>query len=312
MLRSFRLLGLTTIVATAVLVGCSKGPSSNSSASLQGTKACSTNVFLQKYNCSLSRIQAAAERGDPDAQYALGYMYYYGIGTTRDSRAAQVWIHRSASQGQPLAVKANRMIKGGGSPARVGSGASSSVQSAGSQGVRSAGGTEDGASAGGPVPQYKPTNIEEASKKAPNKPLTDYLPRYGKGGQGADQGVLKRKSAEPQSTPASTNPTTTSPTSWNENQLLHAKGAYTVQLMACADLQAVKTFLHDQGLEKKTQYFQADYHGNTWYVVTYGTYGSLSQARAALNELPAAVQALHPWIKSAALVKKQAQTHQIS
>jgi len=59
-----------------------------------------------KYNCDIERIQAAAEDGDPDAQYALGYMYYYGIDTVKDQQTALLWIKRSAAQGQPLAKKA--------------------------------------------------------------------------------------------------------------------------------------------------------------------------------------------------------------
>ena len=95
-MRTFRYLLLLPVI---FLVACSQ-PS-------RGTlSTCSSDVYLARYNCSFSQIQTAAKAGDPDAQYALGYMYYYGINTARDLDAAKVWIGRSAEQGQVLAKQA--------------------------------------------------------------------------------------------------------------------------------------------------------------------------------------------------------------
>jgi DamX protein len=58
------------------------------------------------YNLSISQIKEAAQAGDPDAQYALGYSYYYGKGLPQDMETATFWIRKAASQGQPQAVKA--------------------------------------------------------------------------------------------------------------------------------------------------------------------------------------------------------------
>jgi hypothetical protein len=304
-------------VAALILSGCSKNGAPNSSQSFQGTKACSSNIFLQKYNCSLSKIEAAAERGDPDAQYALGYMYFYGIGTVRDPKAAQLWIHRSASQGQPLAIKAGHIITH-----KDGSGATYGPQSS-SNGKVEMGSSEDGASAGGPVPQYKSTNIDEANKKAPSKPLTDYLPAYKQSHSSSPvQDTLKKKPgetdapAQAQTPPADAGKATTSqrqstPMSRAETELMQAKGAYTLQLMASVDLQAIKDFLNQHQLNGNAKYFHASYRGNTWYVLLYGNYASLAQAHVALNSLPPAVKALHPWVKSTEIVKKEINLHRI-
>ena len=72
---------------------------------------CQNNVFLQRFGCSLDQVEQAAESNDPDAEYALGYMYYYGIGTQSDPDTAIIWIKRAASQGQPLAIEAYRAIR---------------------------------------------------------------------------------------------------------------------------------------------------------------------------------------------------------
>ena len=90
---------LLSLLAVTSLVACSQ--------SSRGTlSTCSTDIYMAKYNCSFTQIQTAAKAGDSDAQYALGYMYYYGINTPRDLDAAKVWIGRSAEQGQVLAKQA--------------------------------------------------------------------------------------------------------------------------------------------------------------------------------------------------------------
>ena len=73
--------------------------------------ACANNAYLQQYGCSLARVEQAAETNEPDAQYALGYMYYNGIGTVKDPETAVVWIKRAAQQGQPLAINALKAIQ---------------------------------------------------------------------------------------------------------------------------------------------------------------------------------------------------------
>ncbi len=72
--------------------------------------ACNDVPYLRKYNCSVDRIEQLAEAGNMDAEYALGYMYYYGIGTDKDSYTAIAWIRAAAGQGQSDAVKAINMV----------------------------------------------------------------------------------------------------------------------------------------------------------------------------------------------------------
>ena len=106
----FRIFCLFVAVFVLLLTGCSVTQGKKTTQPFKGTRACSNNAFLQKYDCSLSKIESAAERGDPDAQYALGYMYFYGVGTVRDTKAAKLWIRLAAAQGQPLAIKATHIL----------------------------------------------------------------------------------------------------------------------------------------------------------------------------------------------------------
>lgn len=62
-------------------------------------------AYLQRnYQKSVSYLVKAAERNDPQAQYALGYMFYYGQGVPQDTLAAQYWIEQSAKRGFPPAT----------------------------------------------------------------------------------------------------------------------------------------------------------------------------------------------------------------
>lgn len=61
---------------------------------------------IQLNNFTFEQWQQAAEAGDPDAQYAMGYMYYYGKGTAQNTEKAENWIKRASVQGQPQAIAA--------------------------------------------------------------------------------------------------------------------------------------------------------------------------------------------------------------
>ena len=54
---------------------------------------------LQKYD--YYKLQEAAGRGDPVAQYLLGYMYHFGVGAEEDLARARGWLERAAAQGHP-------------------------------------------------------------------------------------------------------------------------------------------------------------------------------------------------------------------
>jgi TPR repeat protein len=68
--------------------------------------------FKQKnYTEAFKETKPLAERGDPKAQYALGYMYLFGKGVTKDKAAAKKWIEKSAAQGDKKAIKAMEYFK---------------------------------------------------------------------------------------------------------------------------------------------------------------------------------------------------------
>jgi len=127
--------------------------------SFSSSAACADNPFLQKYQCSFQRVEQAANVGDPDAQYALGYLYYYGIGTTRDKQTGLTWIRRAAAQGQSLAQDALRRL-------------SAPPKTTARRSSQSSSGTSSSAS------RSSSTSSSSSSSNA-NSAVTNMLPNYG-------------------------------------------------------------------------------------------------------------------------------------
>lgn len=65
----------------------------------------------QNYRLAFIRLKPEANKGQPDAMYAVGYMYYYGQGVIEDKKRAWIWIRRAAAMGQPDAVRAVKILK---------------------------------------------------------------------------------------------------------------------------------------------------------------------------------------------------------
>lgn len=70
---------------------------------------------LEEYRKAFIRLKPLADRGNPDAQYAVGYMYYYGKGVVEDRKKAWFWINAAANLGHPDAKVAFKILAQGGS-----------------------------------------------------------------------------------------------------------------------------------------------------------------------------------------------------
>ncbi len=99
----FRLALLVSICCLSLLSGCAI-----SSFNLrEGIKS----FQVQNYRQAFIRLKPLAKKGQPDAQYAVGYMYYYGQGVVEDRQKAWYWINCAAHAGQPDAVEAVRILE---------------------------------------------------------------------------------------------------------------------------------------------------------------------------------------------------------
>lgn len=270
---------LMCLVAVFSLAACSK----SNQQSTHAMSACSGDPYLMKYNCSVSKVQHAAADGDADAQYALGYMYYYGLDTVRDQDNAKLWISRSAAQGQPLAKRALAMIEG-------------------------------------TVPQksYAPKFAHKSKLKS--KPQAVTQPKSSvQVAQTKHRPVVKHTSADhtasvvhqPHSQSVS-HAVESSDLVQMENTLLHEPtSGFTLQLMGNHNERVIKNFIASHHLQNKATYYYSSFQHSKWYMLVYGQYKTVGEAHAAIATLPPELRHLQPWIKPIRDVKAEIKTRHL-
>ncbi len=63
------------------------------------------------YRDAFRQLLPLATEGSREAQYAVGYMYFYGYGVPMDTESGVFWIQKSADQHYPPAVQALTSIR---------------------------------------------------------------------------------------------------------------------------------------------------------------------------------------------------------
>jgi len=64
----------------------------------------------KNYRQAFIRLMPAAKAGDPEAQYAVAYMYFYGQGVVENREKAIYWMKAAAKLGQPKAAQAMKIL----------------------------------------------------------------------------------------------------------------------------------------------------------------------------------------------------------
>lgn len=105
--RALRASGLALVLG--LLTACATQPSQNVSEPFQEGKAA---YLAGDYSRAFELLLGEAQRGNPDAQYTIGYMYYQGQGVQQDRDAALRWIQRSATAGNERAMEALGQLSG--------------------------------------------------------------------------------------------------------------------------------------------------------------------------------------------------------
>ena len=59
----------------------------------------------QDLDKAVKQFQSAAYRDFPEAQYYLGYCYYYGVGREKDESEGTKWFNTASNAGDPQAKK---------------------------------------------------------------------------------------------------------------------------------------------------------------------------------------------------------------
>ena len=78
------------ILICACLLSCA---SAKMSQELQQGK---TSFNRGNYTVAFRQLLPLASEGNPEAEYAVGYMYYYGYGVVQDTETGIFWIRKAA------------------------------------------------------------------------------------------------------------------------------------------------------------------------------------------------------------------------
>ncbi len=104
---------LVSVFAT-MLVGCSgsadvKPDMAGTSSTAQYMKA-KAAYLAYDFAVAFPLMLKEAGGGNPDAQYAVGYMYFYGQGVGINYEESLKWIRKAAEQGNKKAFKALAIV----------------------------------------------------------------------------------------------------------------------------------------------------------------------------------------------------------
>lgn len=263
-----------SILAVGVCLSCTilfSACASNQKAANKAYAKGKSEYLAQNYDTSFQEIQQAAQAGDPDAQYALGYMYYYGKGTPQDLTQAMEWMRKAAAQGQPQATKALELLaKQDDSQtldASASSNSSSTLQPQTFTKEKFTLADSSAVSSLAQKPVARNSNTSSVSHHA-------YL--HGVGSMSARHAV---------------------------NATVRQGGGYTVQLLGAFQREDVINFMREHNLEDKAAFYKTTFQGKAWYVLVYGHYQTISQAKQAIAGLPASLRQQKPWVKPMAEVQ---------
>lgn len=80
-------------------------------------------------------------------------------------------------------------------------------------------------------------------------------------------------------------------------QLAQTAQRYSIQLAGARNLAALADFAARQSLQRDIAIYRTRHINREWYILLYGTYTGFREANEVLEELPAALNRFHPWIR---------------
>jgi hypothetical protein len=234
-MRTFGLL----FVWIAIFFGLQGCASSRAAEELQSGKISFDNG---NFKSAFHKLLPLASEGNAAAEYAIGYMYYYGYGTTQDSESGLFWMHKSAEQNYQPAIKALEIIK----------------QNKVSE---------------------EPTQQLTAEESI--KTMSDQ--------------ILRTLASNTQKSPAAQSSLSTTRAAANPD-VQHQK-KFTLQLMGSYRVEDITQTQHRLHIENTSQCVRTQRNGRDWYILAYGKYPASYLAQLALNDLPAGLREMKPWVR---------------
>ena len=258
---------LTLFILCLVPFGCTHFTHNQQEQTLANAKA---SFVSQNYPAAFKQLRPLARQGNAEAQYALGYLYFYGKGQPKNIEQAKFWIAKSADQRYLPAIRALSLMKN----------QTMQVENT-------------------PSKQTLPTITQ---KVIANQKLTNVRPTQSTLAKDTTFKTAAETTATSQTTTFSehkTRVTTTPQTNPSTTATPAHSIVYTVQLIAAHDPSAVQAFIAAHQFDHPIHYYTTQVRQQTWYVATLGQFDTLYEAKRAISMLPTDLRNLKPWIRRA-------------
>ncbi len=256
------------------------------------------NFIEGDYHQAFRRLEPAAQQGNGEAQYAIGYMYFYGLGTVQDQQLALQWIRAAADKGQPQAKQALSDLR----HTPQGNMRAFSIQRPGALSGRSQPRSM-------PSRSYQGSDSHSSSYQEPAKkqPLNAAWPKA----RQETAPALDFTAPPPPTSPPATPPVAPQATGMDLSQkqatklakqtsLASSQDRYTVQIAGSYDVHRLEQYVYNNHLQGKVQKYKTSRRGEDWYVLGYGQYASKNAAHDAMEKLPSSVIQSSPWVRQMA------------
>ena len=288
---------LVVIVSSALLaVGCST--LTNEGRFDTGKE----NFLAGNFDQSFKQLMPIAKQGNPEAQYAVGYMYFYGLGTKQNMREAANWMQKAADSGQPQAQLALKQLQ---QDQIVTTGAfSGSDQSPGYRGHSSGGA---GASRAADVPEQLTATWPQPSTLAPvaEPVVSPQAQEYNPGGDLHSSGDLLLNMAGSEQQQWQQADFSASDDTVGTDVVADQSGHYAVQLMGAYTQDRLENFVRKLSISPdQFRIMHTERDSRDWFVLVYGDYPDMATALEAKRDLPRQLQVLKPWVRSLAQLKQ--------
>ncbi len=239
---------------------------------LQGGKM---SFMAGDFKSAFHQLLPLAAEGNPQAEYGVGYMYYYGYGVTQDTESGIFWMNKAAAAHYEPAIRALAAIE------------ENNIKNAEKR-------KYSNVSSAPRINTAHAENIPANNQNIDKDAILDALnnPPAPKPGHVTvmplpDQTASAQLGSQLKKISDNTAASSTEP---------QAK-KYTLQLLGSYYLSSLKARQAELNLGTPTHIGQTKFNGRDWYVLTIGQYPALGNAELAKLDLPKKIKDFKPWIR---------------
>jgi septal ring-binding cell division protein DamX len=233
-------------------------------------------AFNQKnYTVAAKLLKPLAQQGRGDAQYALGYLYFNGLGVPVNKSLAAQWFNSAAANGNENAKQALLHMPSSNSAVIDLRDKKDSLPDPVAVITGEADPGDEPPVVDSSVPRSsndQPAQVEQMTKEASTD--VDML---------SDDVKL------------------TDGEKWIGGQ---PKNNFTIQLIVLADESALQRFINENNLQENSVYYRMQKNEKTYYALVHGSFGSYSQAEESAAALSSKLNVAEPWIRNISNIQK--------